>query len=55
MMGQKTRESVAASVRRAVMVLTLAALMTVVLVIMSAGPAEAGVKGGSQYGGSDKG
>ena len=44
-MGQKTVESVAASVRRTVMVLTIAALMTVVLVLMSTGPASAGVKG----------
>jgi hypothetical protein len=55
MMGQKTVESVAASVRRTVMVLTIAALMTVVLVLMSTGPASASVKGGTQYGGNDKG
>jgi hypothetical protein len=46
-MGQKTVESVAASVRRTVMVLTIAALMTVVLVLMSTGPASASVKGGT--------
>jgi hypothetical protein len=54
-MVQKTMESLATSVRSATTMLAVATLMAVVLIVMSAGPASAGVEDGTNFGGNDKG